>query len=248
MMIVNPATGKVYVSNLESNNQQRFEGENNFSGPQIHPDPSVRERIAFSRVTLLDNAGNVTPRHLNKHIDYGNCCATIPNSENETSVAVPTGMEITKDGRTLYVAAVGSSEVAVYNTAQLENDTFIPDTANQIHVSGGGPTGLALDEDKGRLYVLARFDNSIKIIDTQTKAEIGSTAMYNPEPQHVVAGRRFLYASFSSSHGDSACFSCHIFGDMDHLGWNLGNPDGQDVPDHPEVAWYGQHGPDALAR
>ncbi len=231
-MVVNPATGKVYVSNLESNNQQRFEGANTFSGSQVHPSPSVRGKIALSRITVLDGAGNVTPRHLNKHINYDACCAAIPNDENEKSVAFPIGMEITQDGQTLYVAAVGSSEVAVYNTTALENDTFVPSTANQIHVSGGGPTGLALDEGKGRLYVLTRFDNSIKIINTATRAEIGGVSMYNPEPAHVVNGRRFLYdASFSSSHGDSACFSCHIFGDMDHLGWDLGNPDQPNVAD-----------------
>ncbi|MFP2907057.1 thrombospondin type 3 repeat-containing protein, partial [Pyxidicoccus sp. 3LFB2] len=30
----------------------------------------------------------------------------------------------------------------------------------------------------------------------------------------------------SSSHGDSSCASCHIFGDFDSLVWDLGNPDG----------------------
>ena len=51
--------------------------------------------------------------------------------------------------------------------------------------------------------------------------------MYNPEPPSVVAGRRFLYdAAFTSSHGDSACASCHVFGDFDSLAWDLGNPDG----------------------
>lgn len=64
-MIVNPSNGKVYVSNLESNNMQRFEGANNFSGTQTHPEPSVRGKIAFSRITVLDGAGNVAPRHLN---------------------------------------------------------------------------------------------------------------------------------------------------------------------------------------
>ncbi|MBX3160568.1 MAG: hypothetical protein KF773_31675 [Deltaproteobacteria bacterium] len=231
-MIVNPANGKVYVSNLESNNQQRFEGANHFAGDTTVPAPSVRGHIAESRITVLDAAGNVTPRHLNKHIDYSTCCAPIPNAENARSVAFPTGMEITADGRTLYVAALGTSEVAVYDTARLENDTFVPSTADQIAVTGGGPTGLALDEKKHRLYVLTRFDNSIKIIDTTTRAQIGAAAMFNPEPQHVVRGRRFLYdASFSSSHGDSACASCHIFGDMDHLAWDLGNPDEPDVPD-----------------
>jgi hypothetical protein len=230
-MIVNPANGKVYVSNLDSNNQQRFEGVNVFAGAVTKPSPSVRGKVAFSRVTVLDNAGNVTPRHLNKHIDYKTCC-TINARENATSVAFPLGMEITGDGQTLYVAALGSSKVAIYNTAQLENDTFVPNTANQITVSGGGPTGLALDESANRLYVLTRFDNGIKIIDTKSKTEIGRASMFNPEPANIVSGRRFLYdASFSSAHGDSACFSCHIFGDTDHLAWNLGNPDHANIND-----------------
>jgi hypothetical protein len=224
-MTVNPANGKVYVTNLDSNNMQRFEGANNFAAAVTKPAPSMRGKVALSRITVLDSAGIVTPRHLNKHIDYTTCCTLNP-VENATSVAFPIGMEITANGQTLYVAALGSSKVAVYNTAQLENDTFIPNTANQIRVSGGGPTGLVLNEAANRLYVLTRFDNSIKIINTLTKTEIGSAPMFNPEPPQIVNGRRFLYdASFASSHGDSSCFSCHIFGDTDHLGWNLGNPD-----------------------
>jgi hypothetical protein len=42
-----------------------------------------------------------------------------------------------------------------------------------------------------------------------------------------VNGRRFLYdTKLSSSHGDSSCASCHVFGDFDSLAWDLGNPDG----------------------
>lgn len=230
-MIVNPASGKVYVSNLEANNMQRFEGANHFSGAQTRPSPSVRGNIAQSRITVLDGAGNVTPRHLNKHINYAICCSPNP-IENANSVAFPLGMEITGNGQTLYVAALGTSEVAVYNTTQLENNSFVPNAADQIPVSGGGPTGLALDERENRLYVLTRFDNSIKIINTLTKAEIGSARMHNPEPAHIVRGRRFLYdASLSSTHGDSACASCHMFGDADQLAWNLGDPDQANAPD-----------------
>ncbi len=120
----------------------------------------------------------------------------------------------------------GTSEIAVYETRELEDDTFIPDPANQIPVSGGGPSGVVLNEARGRLYVLTRFDNSISIIDTVSHTEIGHLSMYNPEPKHIVEGRRFLYdASFTSSHGDSACASCHVFGDFDSLAWDLGNPD-----------------------
>src|ERR1051325_8148583 len=56
--------------------------------------------------------------------------------------------------------------------------------------------------------------------------------MYDPEPANVVAGRRFLYdARLSSSNGEAACGSCHVFGDFDSLAWDLGNPDGAVLPD-----------------
>jgi DNA-binding beta-propeller fold protein YncE len=230
-MAVNPVSGRIYVSNLEANNLQRFEAANHFAGALTRPKPSVRGKIAQSRITVLEAQGGVRPRHLNKHIDYGVCCAT-NGVENATSVAFPMGMEVSADGSTLYVAALGTSEVAIYDTAQLEDDRFVPDVAAQVAVSGGGPTGLVLDEPAHRLYVLTRFDNAVKTIDLRTRKEVGRASMYNPEPRHVVDGRRFLYdASFSSSKGDSACASCHMFADTDHLAWNLGDPDAQNLQD-----------------
>jgi hypothetical protein len=64
--------------------------------------------------------------------------------------------------------------------------------------------------------------------------EIGHVALHNPEPASVVEGRPFLYdARFSSSRGDQACASCHMFGDLDALAWDLGNP-GADVLNNPQ--------------
>ena len=231
-MVVNPVSGKVYVSNTEAGNERRFEGPGIFAGH------STRGHLHESRITVLDSTGGVTPRHLNKHIDYGTCCAPIPNTENQKSLALPQEMVVTSNGSTLYVATLGSSKIGVFNTASLENDTFTPSVANQIPVSGGGLTGLVLNEAKERLYVLARFDNAISVINTVSKAEIAHVPMHNPEPPSVVAGRPFLYdTSFSSSHGDSSCASCHVFGDFDSLAWDLGNPDGevQQIPGPFEV-------------
>jgi DNA-binding beta-propeller fold protein YncE len=231
-MAVNPASGKVYVSNIESNNQQRFEGPNEFGASVTLPDASVRGRIAQSRISVLGQDGSVSTRHLNKHIDYSACCAPVPNAESVRSLAFPTGIEVSASGQTLYAAALGSSKVGVYQTSALENDTFVPSLSDQIPVTGGGPTGLALDDAAGRLYVMTRFDNSISVVDTAARAEVAHVAMYNPEPPKVTQGRRFLYdASNSSSHGDQACASCHIFGDMDDLGWDLGNPDAEGQTD-----------------
>jgi DNA-binding beta-propeller fold protein YncE len=223
-MAVNPVSGKVYVSNTEAFNEVRFEG-----GRTDTTISTVQGHLHESRITVLSSAG-VAPRHLNKHIDYGTCCAPIPNAENAKSLAFPQDMVVTNDGATLYVSAFGSSKIGVFSTAALEANTFTPSTANQIQLTGGGPTGLALDEARDRMYVLTRFDNSISIIDTDTQEEIGHVPMHNPEPPAVVYGRRFFYdASMSSSHGDSACASCHIFGDFDSLAWDLGNPEGEVV-------------------
>ncbi|MGH8514047.1 MAG: YncE family protein, partial [Gammaproteobacteria bacterium] len=230
-MIVNPVSGRVYVANTEAQNQVRFEGAGAFLQDLDPNRRSVQGHLHESHITVLGPGGSVSPRHLNKHIDFSKCCAPIPNDENATSVAFPQDMAITRDGSTLYVTAFGTSEVAVYDTNELENDTFIPSTAHQIPVSGGGPSGIVLDEKRGRLYVLTRFDNSISIIDTASRTEIKHLAMFNPEPKHIVQGRPFLYdASFSSSHGDSACASCHVNGDFDSLAWDLGDPDGDEAP------------------
>ena len=226
-MAVNPVSGKVYVSNTEAGNDKRFEGPGTFAGH------SLRGHLHESRITVLGPAGSVTPRHLNKHINYAACCDAVPNAENDKSLALPQEMAVTSDGRTLYVATLGTSKIGVFDISALENDTFTPSTADQIKVSGGGLTGLVLQEDKHRLYTLTRFDDSIAVVDTVSGAELAHVAMYNPEPPSVVAGRPFLYdTSFSSSHGDSSCASCHVSGDFDSLAWDLGNPDGvvQPIP------------------
>jgi DNA-binding beta-propeller fold protein YncE len=229
-MAVNPVNGKVYVANTEANNMARFEGPGRFAGK------SLRGHLHESRITVLSPGGaggGVAARHLNKHIDYAKCCAPLPNAENARSLALPQGMAVTGNGATLYVAALGSGKVGVFSTAKLETNTFVPSAASHIPVSGGGPTGLVLDEDRRQLYVMTRFDNGISIVDTGKRAETAHVRMHNPEPPSVVTGRRFLYdASFSSSHGDSSCASCHAFGDFDSLTWDLGNPD-EKVVDNP---------------
>jgi len=226
-MIVNPANGKVYVANTDANNAERFEGPGTFAGH------SLRGHLHESRITVLSSGGGVAPRHLNKHINFNACCAPVPNAETAKSLALPQGMAVSHDGGTLYVAALGSDAIGVFATAQLEADTFVPSAASHIHVTGGGPTGVVLDEDRKQLYVLTRFDDAISIIDTKQQVETAHVAMHDPEPPSVVLGRRFLYdAAFSSAHGDSACASCHAFGDFDSLAWDLGNPD-EAVTDNP---------------
>lgn len=184
-MAVNPVSGTIHVSNTESVNQVRFEGAGVFGGS------TVQGHLAESHVTII--AGNqVTARHLNKHIDYDLLPA--PPGTKEASLATPLGMVASGDGATLYVAAFGSSKVGVFRTATLEEGTFDPRAESRRHipVSGGGPSGLALDEEHKRLYVLTRFDNALSVVDLAHGRETNHLALHNPEPPSVVMGRPFL--------------------------------------------------------
>ncbi len=139
---------------------------------------------------------------------------------------------MSSNGATIYVAAFGSSKIGVFNASAIEDPNFEENfdaattSLGYISTAGGGPAGLALDENNNRLYVLTRFDNSVQVIDPATKLTLATHPLHNPEPTSVVAGRPFLYdAQLTSANGEASCASCHIFGDMDGLSWNLGNPD-----------------------
>jgi DNA-binding beta-propeller fold protein YncE len=221
-LAVNPTSGAVYVSNTGARNDLRFEAPGTFAGT------TLQGHLAEARVTVI-RGSSVLPRRLNKHIDYATRPA--PAGVKDHSLAMPLDLAVSADGATLYVAAFGSGKVGVLPTAAVEADTFDPvvASAGYIPVSGGGPSGLALD-GRGHLVVATRFDDGVSLIDLASRAETSHVRLADPEPARIAAGRRFLYdAQVSSSNGEAACASCHMFGDTDHLVWDLGNPDGDVV-------------------
>ena len=217
-MAVNPVSGALYVSNQEARNEVRFEGEGTRS-------TTVRGHFVEARVTVIDSAGKVKPRHLNKHISsYSADSGTA--SERARALAMPLGMAVTANGKRLYLAAFGSQRVAWYDTAALASGNFTVRADRQYALSAGGPSAVVLDEARNRMYVSTRFDNGLSTLALDTGTELHHNRMRNPEPTAVRVGRKWLYdARISSSRGDSSCGGCHIFGDMDHLAWDLGNPD-----------------------
>jgi DNA-binding beta-propeller fold protein YncE len=228
-MAVNPVNGNVYVSNTEAQNLTRFEGPGIFGGS------TVQGNLAHSQITVITPGGAVKPRHLNRHIDYS--ITPAPSGTKDHSLATPVDLVVSPDGSKLYVAAFGSSRIGVFDTADLDNDALWDDagpefdpeveSANYIDVSGGGPAGVALNAAKNRLYVLTRFDNAVVTVNTSTGVQLASQPLsHNPEPASVVEGRFMLYdADRTSSNGEASCSSCHVFGDLDQLAWDLGNPD-----------------------
>src|SRR6185436_19180087 len=134
-----------------------------------------------------------------------------------SSVALPGDLQRGSDG-TLYLAATGSAKVGVINP----QGTVL----SRIQV-GQGPTGLALNESRNLLYVLNRFDESISVVDLASRTQIATIPVgFNPEPDTVRNGRRFLYDTSFSAHGDVSCASCHLNGHRDGLAWDLGDPQG----------------------
>ena|GEM_PF-597223 len=204
--VFDPNNNRLYVVNLEARNQVRFE-------------PNVRGRFLQHRVSVVNfppTGATKTAVDLNAHINYSNAAGT--DAERAKTLSLPADIVRAADG-TLYVAATGSNKVGVLNAAA--------SVRQRINV-GQGPTGLALDDAHGRLYVLNRFDETVSVVDTAARTELTRVPLgLNPEPAQVKQGRQFLYNGAFSAHGDLACASCHLGGHRDGLAWDLGDPQGQ---------------------
>src|SRR5215471_16945435 len=204
--VLDSNAGRLYVVNDDAHNDVRFE-------------PNLSGRFISTRVSIVGVASQtpgITAVDLNPHINLDDSAGT--DAERALSLALPADIARGTDG-TIYIAATGSAKVGVLNQTG----------ANQARISvGNGPTGLAIDDARGRLYVLDRFDEALSIVDVKARAEIGRTAIgsFNPEPHTLTDGRRFLYDASLSAHGDLACASCHLNGHRDGLAWDLGNPKG----------------------
>ncbi len=204
-MAFDAAAQRLFVANLNDINHVRFE-------------PVLKGRFQASRVSILNAAGSTpvitTTTDLNSHVDFNNEAGS--PSERALSLALPADVARQADG-TVYVAATSSAKVGVLSSAGA--------VTQRINV-GQGPTGLAIDETRQKLYVLNRFDQTISVVDTVSKSQVSQVGIgFNPEPASVRDGRRFLYdASTLSSHGTVSCASCHLNGHRDGVAWDLGNP------------------------
>jgi DNA-binding beta-propeller fold protein YncE len=224
-MAVRPDNGRVYVANTDARNQVRFE-------PFISATQGVQGHIVESRITVISGT-TPTPHHLNPHINYlceppfVSPCAYSP-TEVEQSLAFPGDMVFSSDGQRVYVTGFGSQKIGIFDTDDLEANII---TKTLVGV-GDGPSGIVLDEARNQLYVMNRIDHTVSIVsNAATPATAAETAVvplrYDPSPALAKDGRTFLYdARTTSSHGDQACASCHVFGDFDSLAWDLGNPFG----------------------
>ncbi len=203
--------GDVTVVGTEATNQIRFE-------------PVVKGK--FVRVTLarITGAGaNVATSDLNPHLDYST--ATVPQSLRDQSVGDPRAIVWNAAGTKGYVAGMGSNNVAVIDAAGARAGL-----APTIEVAEG-PTGLALDEARSRLYVLSKFAGRLSVVSTVTESVVQSLSFHDATPNAIRVGRKHLYDTRKNSGlGQAACGSCHVDGRRDGLAWDLGDPAGSMAP------------------
>jgi YVTN family beta-propeller protein len=207
---VNPVSGDVTVVGTDGTNSVRFE-------------PVINGR--FLKVlagTLTPSGGTIIDKSvvdLNPHLDYST--STIAQPERNKSIGDPRGIVWNAEGTRGYVTGMGSNNIVVIDAQGNRVDSIPPvDT-------GEGPTGLAIDNARGRLYVLNRFAMSLSALDLESMGVVANLALFDPTPSAIKSGRKHLYSTHKNSGlGQIACASCHVDARMDRLAWDLGAPDG----------------------
>ena len=209
-LAVDPLTGRVASTGTEARNLKRFE-------------PNLRGHLVDTRVSFITSGGVVTTRDLNPHVNY--TVTPGPQSERDSAIGIPTGVAWSSDDAQVYVTSLASDKLAVVDPAS-GVVARVPTV--------GLPTGIVVDAVRSRIYVLGRRRGELQ---TMSEADLSSLAVarlgFDPTPDVIVNGRRFFYGGFTSGHGDQACASCHVFGDFDAIGWDLGDPAGSFQPPPP---------------
>jgi YVTN family beta-propeller protein len=203
---VNPGSGKVSVVGSDALNQVRFQ-------PVLN---GIFLRVNLAQVDPLGASATVID--LNSHLTYQT--SQVSKTEREKSIGDPRGIIWSADGTRGYVTGMGSDNLIVIDAAGNRAGRN-----PAIHLDEG-PTGLALDESRQRLYVYNRFAGNISTVDTTTETVIDTRPLWDPTPTRIKAGRPHLYDTHDTSGlGQASCASCHVDARVDRLAWDLGNPE-----------------------
>lgn len=208
-LAVNPASGEISVIGTDGTNEKRYE-------------PNLRGVFLRVNLALVDPFTRTNRlRDLNPHLDY--VAQTLPAEQRALAVGDPRGIEWNSAGTRAYVTGMGSRNLVIMDAdGQRVNSQPIE--------LGEGPTGMAVDEARARLYVWNHFSSSLSVVDTAGGAVITNVPVFDPTPESVRKGRRHFYDTrVNSGLGIVACASCHADCRMDRLAWDLGDPAGSRV-------------------
>lgn len=221
--------GLVTVVGTDSINDVRFE-------PNVN---GIFVRVKLASMTANSIKADVV-LDLNPHLTYEN--PTVPQGVRDLSIGDPRAIKWNSAGDRIYIAGMGSNNVVVLAADGMR--------IGLVEV-GQGPTGITVDDERQRLYVVNKFDASISIINTDDLFEVQRVPFYDPTPLLIRDGRPQLYDThMTSGLGQASCASCHIDGRMDQLAWDLGDPSGgmkqfnqTCILNGPCVDWHPMKGP-----
>ncbi len=203
-LAVHPISGEVTVVGLDATNEIRFE-------------PVLRGTFVRVLLAMADEGGREVIDLNGGHLDYETF--RVPQSQRDLSVGDPRAIQWLPNGSRAYVAGMGSNNLVVVG-ADGER------VGSPIEI-GEGPTGLALNETSGLLYVLNRFDAEVAVVDTADNSIVARVPFYDATPEVIRMGRRHLYDTHETSGlGQASCAACHIDARFDRLSWDLGAPNG----------------------
>jgi len=218
-LAVNPASGEVTALGTDAKNEVRFEP--NLAGTFL--------RVLLARVEPAPGVAR-TVVDLNPQLDYTS--ATVPEATRTLGLGDPRALVWNASGTLGFVAGMGSGNVLAIDASGAR---LAPPLA-----LGGGPTGLALDEARGRLYVLDKFGASLSVVATASATELFRVPFFDPSPTAVKRGRRHLYDTHATSGtGIVSCASCHVDARTDRLAWDLGDPSASEQPIGDQVVQNG---------
>lgn len=196
--------GRLVTVSTEARNQLRFE-------------PKLRGYMVDTRISYINTGGVLSSRLLNPHINYS--VTPGPQSEVDSAMGIPTSVAFSASGTRAYVTSFSNDKVGILNPNAGANQVLarIPTVA--------GPSMVVPDEARGVMYIVGRFHNELQTISTDSLVSLDVTRIgFDPTPDEIVNGRKFFYGGKTSGHGDQACATCHTFGDMDNMVWDLGDP------------------------
>jgi YVTN family beta-propeller protein len=215
---VQPVSGRVTVVQTYLRNEARFE-------------TTARAQFARNRLAVFDPLGvqaggilDVNP-HLFANPPIPIYKTSVTPAERAMSIGDMRAIVWKADGMSAWISGMDSNNVIRVSIGT----SGAPNLVRQATIDvGQGPTGLALDAARSRLYCLNHFDGTISIINTTTNAEIlPRVPFFDPTPVVIRNGRPFLYdAHNNSALGQASCASCHLDGKTDMQSWDLGNPSG----------------------
>jgi DNA-binding beta-propeller fold protein YncE len=202
---VNPASGKICVVGTDALNNIRFQ--------PVLDGIFIRVNLAQVDPQTLTN----TVSDLNQHLTYQT--PQVSQVLRDQSIGDPRGIAWSADGSRGYVTGMGSDNLII-----IDSEGNRAGLAPTIDV-GQGPTGMALDESRNRLYIYNRFDDSISTVDTTVQVVTNTLSLLDPTPAVIKAGRPHIYNTRQTSGlGQAACASCHVDTRFDRLAWDLGVP------------------------